>query len=116
MTPGKARAMNPADVKRICHDFAMAGLNAIWEAGPAKPFRFLYMSGSNAVRDPAKRPRILGDYCVMRVSCLLEALRIIMKLGHANQASHLERAPLRTMCLPSPKAMRAFKPASQSQD
>ncbi len=68
ITPTKAKTMNSADVKRICHDFTMAGLNAIWEAGPAKPFRFLYMSGNNAVRDPAKRPMILGDYCVMRVS------------------------------------------------
>ncbi len=70
MTPTKSKAMNPADVKRVCHDYTMAGLRAIYEAGPARPFRFLYMSGSNAVRDPAKKPWLLGDYSVMRVSCL----------------------------------------------
>lgn len=68
VTPTKAQSMDPAQVKRVCHDYTMAGLKAMHEAGPAKPFRFLYMSGNNAVRDPARRPRILGDYCVMRVS------------------------------------------------
>jgi hypothetical protein len=68
VTPTKAQSMDPVEVKRVCHDYTMAGLSAMYEAGPAKPFRFLYMSGNNAVRDPAKKPRILGDYCVMRVS------------------------------------------------
>lgn len=37
------------------------------EAGVARPFRFLYMSGANAERDQTKKPWLLGDYSLMRV-------------------------------------------------
>jgi hypothetical protein len=68
VTPTKSKLMDAADVKRVCHDYTVAGLQAIYEAGPAKPFRFLYMSGYMSQRDPLKKPFLLGDYAVMRVS------------------------------------------------
>lgn len=40
----------------------------MYEAGPAKPFRFLYFSADGTPDDPSKKPAILGDYQVMRVS------------------------------------------------
>ncbi|KAH6690277.1 hypothetical protein F5X68DRAFT_259753 [Plectosphaerella plurivora] len=80
VTPGKSRAMEAADVKRICHDYTATGLQAMYDSGPAKPFRFLYMSGSNAQRDPAKKPFLLGDYSIMRGG--------VENLVHAFAAEH----------------------------
>lgn len=40
----------------------------MYEAGPARPFRFLYFSAEGTPRDPTQRPAFKGDYQVMRVS------------------------------------------------
>ncbi|KAK7980361.1 hypothetical protein PG989_012818 [Apiospora arundinis] len=64
VTPSKSKSMQFADVKRICQDFTMAGLQAMYEAGPAKPFRFMYMSGTAA---PATRTRNPGGSCLSTV-------------------------------------------------
>lgn len=68
VTPFKARSMDFAEVKRVCDDCTMAGFKAIYESVPAKPFRFFYFSGDGVPEDPKKKPLILGDYLVMRVS------------------------------------------------
>lgn len=56
------------EVRRVCQTCALAGLGAMWEAGPAKPFRFVYMSGMNAERDQTKKPALMPEYALMRVS------------------------------------------------
>ncbi|KAK6844858.1 nucleoside-diphosphate-sugar epimerase [Apiospora arundinis] len=67
VTPSKSKSMQFADVKRICQDFTMAGLQAMYEAGPAKPFRFMYMSGTAAPRDPNQKPGwFMPEYSQMR--------------------------------------------------
>jgi len=69
VTPTKSSRSEFAEVKRVCYDCTMAGFKAIYEAGPARPFRFLYFSGAAVMDDPkAKKPFYLGDYMVMRVS------------------------------------------------
>lgn len=69
MTPFKSWGMDFAEVKRVCQDCTLAGFKAIYEAGPARPFRFLYFSGDGVPTDPnAAKPKILGDYMMMRVS------------------------------------------------
>lgn len=68
ITPNKAKAYPWAEVRRINETCPMEGLKAMCKASPAKPFRFLYMSGSAAVRDPSRKPLIYGDYSVSRVS------------------------------------------------
>lgn len=76
----------------------------MYDAGPAKPFRFLYMSGSNSQRDPAKKPWLLGDYSVMRVS-------LISLKSHDGRACELtrslmlHRAPSKTSFTTSPPSM-----------
>jgi hypothetical protein len=40
------------------------------EAGVNRPFRFIYISGSAAERDPSKTPIFLSEYLLMRVSTL----------------------------------------------
>ncbi|PHH89655.1 hypothetical protein CDD83_5573 [Cordyceps sp. RAO-2017] len=69
VTPSQLRSMSWEQACKICRDFALAGVDTISQlprADAGKPLRFIYISGSNAVRDPAKKPWILGDYCVMR--------------------------------------------------
>jgi hypothetical protein len=40
----------------------------MYQAGPARPFRFIYLSAEGTPRDPSKKPPIMGDYQIMRVS------------------------------------------------
>ncbi|KAH6672891.1 putative nucleoside-diphosphate-sugar epimerase [Halenospora varia] len=65
VTPSKARAMPFEQATRVCLDFTETGIETISPIA-SNPFRFIYISGSNAERDPTKKPWILGDYCLMR--------------------------------------------------
>lgn len=69
-TPAKSNTMPWEDVCRTCLDYTMTGLETLASLprDGAGPLRFIYTSGSNAERDAGKKPWILGDYCVMRVS------------------------------------------------
>ncbi|KAK8039460.1 nucleoside-diphosphate-sugar epimerase [Apiospora rasikravindrae] len=67
VTPTKSKSMEFAEVKRICQDFTMAGMQAMYEAGPARPFRFMYMSGTAAPRDANQKPGwFMPEYSQMR--------------------------------------------------
>ncbi|KAH8888427.1 hypothetical protein GQ53DRAFT_826132 [Thozetella sp. PMI_491] len=66
VTPMRSRNVDFAEVKRICQDCTMAGLNAMYEAGPSKPFRFVYFSAEGTPRDLTQKPRFMGDYQLMR--------------------------------------------------
>jgi hypothetical protein len=68
VTPFRSGGFDFAEVKRVCQDCTLAGFKAIHEAGPARPFRFLYFSAEGTPQDPSQRPYFLGDYQVMRVS------------------------------------------------
>ncbi|KAJ8122183.1 hypothetical protein O1611_g9905 [Lasiodiplodia mahajangana] len=68
ITPTKSKAYDFKEVKRICLTSPVAGLRAMHEAGPATPFRFLYMSGAAAERDQEKTPGWMAEYSLMRVS------------------------------------------------
>lgn len=39
----------------------------MYEAAPARPFRFMYLSAEGITRDPTKKPLIMPDYNIMRV-------------------------------------------------
>lgn len=68
ITPSKSRGIAFEEVKRICQDYALTGLRAMHEAGVNRPFRFIYMSGRAAERDPTKTPPFMPEYSLMRVS------------------------------------------------
>lgn len=73
MTPSKASRMQPEESRKISLEFAVTGLKTISRLprdSAKQPFRFMYISGSNAERDQNKKPWILGDYSLMRVSKL----------------------------------------------
>lgn len=43
-------------------------LSKLPRANEAKPLQFLYVSGANVERDQTKKPWVMGDYLLMRVS------------------------------------------------
>ena len=66
VTPMKAPSMEWAEVKRICIDCTVHGLETMSELRSANPFRFLYMSGLDAERDQTKKPHFMPEYFLMR--------------------------------------------------
>ncbi|KAK4186488.1 hypothetical protein QBC35DRAFT_387055 [Podospora australis] len=67
LTPSRYRAVPWDEAVRICSGYAVYALETISKLSDAnRPFKFVYFSGSSAVRDPAQKPLILGDYLVMR--------------------------------------------------
>ena len=69
ITPNKARGMDFEEVRKVCRDYALAGLKTMAEARESSTgsFRFIYMSGTAAERDPTKTPRFMPQYSLMRV-------------------------------------------------
>jgi nucleoside-diphosphate-sugar epimerase len=88
VTPGKARAYSFDEVTRISQTSAVVGINAIYEAGPARPFRFLYMSGDSAERDQSKKPLVLGQYLLMRG----EAENLLLKFAAEHEGVEVAAA------------------------
>jgi hypothetical protein len=71
VTPSQLKKMPWEETRKICFDYTMKGLETISQLprdSAGKPFRFLYTSGANSERDPSKKPWVLGDYSLMRVS------------------------------------------------
>ncbi|KAF7374659.1 putative nucleoside-diphosphate-sugar epimerase [Mycena sanguinolenta] len=67
VTPMKSRGMPFEEMKRVCHTSTLVGLRALHEAGLARPFRFIYMSGFAAERDQSKPlPADMAEYSHMR--------------------------------------------------
>jgi nucleoside-diphosphate-sugar epimerase len=72
ITPSKAQLYKWEEVKRVCHDNALAGFQVVIDARGDKhgdkPLRFIYMSGTAAERDQTKKPLLLPQMSLMRVS------------------------------------------------
>lgn len=70
VTPAKLKQYTWEQVRMICYEYALYAADTFAKLpreGKPEPLRFIYVSGSNAERDPAKKPWILGDYCLLRV-------------------------------------------------
>ncbi|GAW20838.1 hypothetical protein ANO14919_103500 [Xylariales sp. No.14919] len=67
--PSKLQSVTWEEACKISRDYAVTAVKVISQlrrdSVPSK-FRFIYISGSNAERDPSKKPPRLGDYCLMR--------------------------------------------------
>ncbi|KAI1269381.1 NAD(P)-binding protein [Xylariaceae sp. FL1019] len=81
ITPSRSKAYEFSEVKRICQTSTVNGLNAMQEAGPAKPFRFLYVSGAAAERDQTKTPSFSPQYSLMRGETENQVLALAKKHG-----------------------------------
>ncbi|KAB5578022.1 hypothetical protein GE09DRAFT_1214233 [Coniochaeta sp. 2T2.1] len=66
ITPTKSRLHDFNYVKKVCQECTLLGLKTMYEASPAKPFRFLYMSGVGAVRIREQTPQWMPEYSWMR--------------------------------------------------
>ncbi|KAF7374666.1 putative nucleoside-diphosphate-sugar epimerase [Mycena sanguinolenta] len=66
VTPTKAKEMPFEEVRRVCHTSTLVGLRALHDAGLARSFRFIYMSGFAAERDQSKKPHMMASYILMR--------------------------------------------------
>ncbi|CAK5267512.1 unnamed protein product [Mycena citricolor] len=65
--PTKYIEVGPEEAKRISRTSTLVGMQALAEASPSNPFRFLYMSGSGAVRDQTvKVEGEFADFFLMR--------------------------------------------------
>ncbi|KAF5589025.1 uncharacterized protein FSUBG_11276 [Fusarium subglutinans] len=51
VTPRRAFRMDPEDVRKVCQDYTMAGLEAMRSSGVLRPFRVAYLSGVAVSRD-----------------------------------------------------------------
>ncbi|KAK7750324.1 hypothetical protein SLS62_007732 [Diatrype stigma] len=78
ISPGTATTMDRDELKRVCDTCTIAGMKAMYEAGPAKPFRFLYVCGETADRDQTKKLSMTAkkdenvtraEYDLMRGEC-----------------------------------------------
>ncbi|KAI9745725.1 MAG: hypothetical protein M1818_001261 [Claussenomyces sp. TS43310] len=69
ITPSQLKKMPWEEVRKICLDYTVTGLETIAELprdSAGKPLRFIYTSGSSSERDQSKKPWVLGNYCLMR--------------------------------------------------
>ncbi|KAK3936723.1 hypothetical protein QBC46DRAFT_394324 [Diplogelasinospora grovesii] len=70
ITPSKSRSLPFDEVKRVCQDCTMSGLDALYSAAAVdkreEPFRFIYMSGAVTSRDRSVTPRFMPEYSWMR--------------------------------------------------
>jgi hypothetical protein len=60
LTPMRSKQHPWNDVVRITRDYCVAGNTT--------PFRFMYVSGRGISHEMTKKPWVLGDYALMRVS------------------------------------------------
>ncbi|KAL7950514.1 hypothetical protein V8C42DRAFT_306745 [Trichoderma barbatum] len=69
VTPRNSGKVPWDEVRKICFDYTVAGLEELSKAprnNTTKPLQFIYVSGSSAERDQSKKPWVLGDYLLMR--------------------------------------------------
>lgn len=71
VTPNKSMTMPWDEVRKICLDYTVAGIETLSKlprGNDAKPLRLVYVSGANVERDQTKKPWMMGGYLLMRVS------------------------------------------------
>ncbi|KAK9365087.1 hypothetical protein V1509DRAFT_643052 [Lipomyces kononenkoae] len=69
VTPSKVLTMPWEQVRTICYDYTVNGLETIAQlprSSADRPLRFIYTSGAKTERDPSKKPWVVGGYSLMR--------------------------------------------------
>ena len=68
VTPRKARGLRAEEVRKICLDYTLIGLQCMMKvANPDHSFRFIYKSGSMTERDQSKTLWLSNEYRKMKV-------------------------------------------------
>ncbi|KAH6684995.1 hypothetical protein F5X68DRAFT_277000 [Plectosphaerella plurivora] len=78
--PQRTFSMDADEVRRVC-ETAVAGLSAMSDARPAKPFRFLHMSGTLGAREKVDKPLLMGTYGLMWGDVEKKVLALAAELG-----------------------------------
>jgi hypothetical protein len=70
LTPSQSMKATLEETRKICLDYLVTGLETISKVPrpDGKALRFIYMSGAKVARDQSKRPWVLADYSLLRVS------------------------------------------------
>ena len=89
VTPSKVKSMPLEEVRKICYDYTVTGLETVssLKRDSQKPFRFVYVSGAKAERDQTQKPWILGDYTILRVCFLFFSFGYFCKLVYITLVS-----------------------------
>uniref|UniRef100_A0A8H7NJK5 NAD(P)-binding domain-containing protein n=1 Tax=Bionectria ochroleuca TaxID=29856 RepID=A0A8H7NJK5_BIOOC len=69
ISPSKLSTFTWEEACIISRDYAVKGIETTTQLprhGKTQPLRFIYMNGSNAVRDHTKKPLLMGNYLLMR--------------------------------------------------
>ncbi|SPO07758.1 uncharacterized protein DNG_10453 [Cephalotrichum gorgonifer] len=83
ITPTKAKTVTPDYVKLVSQTYAVGFLKVLSECSPAKPFRYLYVSGAAAERDQTKKPMIMPEYVLMRG----EAENLLLRIAEESKGT-----------------------------
>jgi hypothetical protein len=75
VTAPNLKTMPFEDVEKICFDYTATGIENMSPLA-SKLFRFLYISGFNGERDQTKKPWIMRDYALLRVSSSLSFIHL----------------------------------------
>ncbi|KAK5635647.1 hypothetical protein RRF57_011359 [Xylaria bambusicola] len=100
------------EVCKISRDYAVIAIETISQLRRDKPnskFRFVYVSGHTATRDPSKKPLILPDYSVMRG----EAETLILKRAQESNGS-IEACIAKPGLIDDPKDPRFWTRAAKN--
>jgi hypothetical protein len=103
ITPNKTTGMSETEVKKICHDYTLLGLQAMAEvANPGHPFRFIYTSGAMTERDQDKTLWLMSEHRKMRVCLTPDPAS-----HHTHTNFHLCRVRWKTQSTPSRRTPKA---------
>jgi hypothetical protein len=113
VTPSQLRTMPWEEVRKTCFDYTVKGLETIAHLprnnSADKPLRFIYTSGAKSERDPSKKPWLLGDYCIMRVSlCIFPVFFLfqnLLRLDNSGAECMPNREQLSRTCSTMPKSL-----------
>jgi len=86
VTPAKSSAFSSEEIRTINFDYIVTGIETISPLA-SNPFRFINITGFGSVRDQNKKPWLIGDYLLMRVSASFLSLLFICSrsLYHVSQ-------------------------------
>lgn len=77
----------PEEVKRVCHTCTLAGMKAVLESGPAKPFRFIYTSGGP--EDP-KRIKMAPAWMLSYLEMRRQTEREVREMAKEHDAENIQ--------------------------
>ncbi|KAK3361296.1 hypothetical protein B0T24DRAFT_660570 [Lasiosphaeria ovina] len=114
ITPSKPKTAPWETVCKVCRDYAVTGIETMSQLRgrnsdtDKQPFRFVYISGTASQRDPAQKPRLLGDYSLLRGEAETRILDFAAKSQGAVAACVAKPGIISSPAKPTPLMRQAF--------